>query len=51
MFDPIGVLTARMETPDGFYPHRVYESEVWGNFTDPDAHPSVRAYALFRNGE
>jgi hypothetical protein len=50
VFDTLGVLAARVETPEGFQPHAVASPKVWGTFTKEDGALSVRAYPLQRTG-
>jgi len=45
VFDSLGVLAARAETPEGFQPHLVAGSQVWGVFTHEDGAEVVRAYS------
>jgi len=50
VFDTLGVLAARVETPEGFRPHEVADSRVWGTFTHENGALSLRAYTLQRTG-
>jgi hypothetical protein len=50
VFDTLGVLAAKLETPAGFQPHEVASSKVWGTFTHEDGVLFVRAYALQQTG-
>lgn len=50
VFDTLGVLTAKVDTPEGFQPYQVAGSQVWGTFTHEDETQSVQAYTLLRNG-
>jgi hypothetical protein len=50
VFDTLGVLTAKVDTPAGFQPYQVAGSQVWGTFTHEDETQSVQAYTLLRNG-
>jgi hypothetical protein len=50
VFDTLGVLTARVETPEGFQPHEVAGSKVWGTFENDDGARSVRAHTLQHTG-
>ncbi len=49
VFDSLGVLAARVETPEGLNPFLVATSRVWGAFTAEDGTESVRAYPLQRS--
>lgn len=51
VFDSLGVLAARAETPEGFQPHLVAGSRVWGVFTHEDGVEVVRAYSWSPEGE
>jgi hypothetical protein len=48
VFDPDGVLTATLRTPEGFAPASVDEGRIWGVFTDTLDIESVRAYRILR---
>ncbi len=49
VFDSLGVLAARVETPEGLNPFLVADSRVWGAFNAEDGTESVRAYSLQRS--
>lgn len=48
VFDPDGVLTATLRTPEGFAPATVRQGRLWGVFTDTLDIESVRAYRILR---
>jgi hypothetical protein len=43
VFDPDGVVTATLRTPEGFAPAAIGEDRIWGVFTDTIEIESVRA--------
>ena len=48
VFNPDGVLTAMLATPEGFAPAAIRDGQIWGVFTDTLDIESVRAYRILR---